>query len=163
MTSPTSGPSFLLAIAAIACGDPAAADPPERMTTGAEDSTGGSGSGTTSVPGPDACEASEDCEGQFCVAPYDAGASQRGAAACVATCVGQDDLVRWCIDDAACCEGLSCNAVDGFCVAGAVDEGTSTGIGTTDPGASSSGSGSETSSSSGSSSDSGSGSSSSGS
>ena len=110
------------------------------MTTGAEDTTGGSSDGTTAVPGPDACEVTEDCEGGFCVAPYDAGASLRGAAACVSTCVGQDDLTLWCIDDAACCEGLSCNAVDGFCVGAGATSSSSSG---TDGSSSSSGSGSE--------------------
>ena len=156
MTSPTSGPSFLLALS-IACGDSAAEVPPERMTTGAEGTTGGTTGGSTAVPGPDACEVSEDCDDRFCVAPYDAGASQRGPAACVDMCVEQDDLARWCIDDASCCEGLSCNGVDGFCVAGMVGTGSSGTDGTT---GSESGSSSSTSSS-GSSSDSGSSSSSS--
>jgi hypothetical protein len=152
MTSPTSGASFLLALA-IACGDAPATVPPERMTTGAETTTGGTTDGTTAVPGPDACEASEDCGEGFCVAPYDAGTSVRGAAACVSTCVEADDLQRWCIDDAACCEGFSCSAVDGFCVGGAVDGSSSSGTGTstgtqTSSSSSEGGSGSESSSSS---------------
>ena len=147
MTSPTSGPSFLLALS-IACGDSAAEVPPERMTTGAEETTGGTTGGSTAVPGPDACEVSEDCDAGFCVAPYDAGASQRGPAACVDMCVGQDDLVRWCIDDASCCAGLSCNGVDGFCVAGMVGTGSSGTDGTTSSGSESGADGSSSSSSS---------------
>ena len=30
-------------------------------------------------------------------------------------CVGAGDLARACLDDAACCAGLLCNPVDGFC------------------------------------------------
>lgn len=159
MTSPTSGASFLLAFA-IACGDVPTMDPPERMTTGVDETTGGTTSGTTAVPGPDACEASEECGEGFCVAPYDAGASVRGMTLCVSTCVDADDLQRWCIDDAACCDGLSCNAVDGFCVGEPVEDSTSssgtdgTGSSSTSSSSSSSdgGDGSESSSSSSSSS-----------
>ncbi|MBC8069561.1 MAG: hypothetical protein IAG13_14585, partial [Deltaproteobacteria bacterium] len=89
------------------------------------DSTGGSGSsgaseGTT-FDGTTACQASEECEAGFCVAPYDAGAGTgglgMGPAACVPECVPIEALDRWCIDDAACCDGSTCDPIDGFCVA----------------------------------------------
>jgi hypothetical protein len=64
--------------------------------------------------------------GAFCVAPYDVGGVGKGPAACVPECVGENDLQRWCVDDDACCEGLLCREVDGFCEAPDVP-GTDTG------------------------------------
>lgn len=82
-----------------------------------EDETGTSEgtAGETSEPfeSPDACLSSEDCEGGYCVAPW-TGAPPRGPAECVDACVGALDLARFCIDDAACCEGLECSN-DGLC------------------------------------------------
>lgn len=63
---------------------------------------------------------SDDCETSgHCIAPYDPapgeGSAMRGAAACVDACIEEDDLLRWCLDDDACCGELRCNEVDGFC------------------------------------------------
>jgi len=67
-----------------------------------------------------ACTDSTMCEGGFCVAPYDPGAGTgvagMGTPVCVPSCVQEDSLDEWCVDDASCCEGLACNAFDGFCV-----------------------------------------------
>jgi hypothetical protein len=41
-----------------------------------------------------------------------------GMALCVPTCIPEDTLDLWCIDDASCCDGLACNAIDGFCSGG---------------------------------------------
>lgn len=94
--------------------------------------TGGSSTGTTEAPAgttyvePDDCESTQDCDSpQLCVAPYDPGSSARGPAACVNACVEADDVARWCIDDEACCEGLRCNEVDGFCIQDGNGTGTS--------------------------------------
>jgi hypothetical protein len=72
-----------------------------------------SGGGEAGFPEPDACGASEDCSGEFCVAAW-SGQPPRGPAICVAECVEAFDLQRFCIDDAACCEGLDCS-IDGLC------------------------------------------------
>ena len=119
--------TYLVAVLPIACATTAPADPPERMSTGADTTGGSGGPGSTGFPPADACEGTEDCEEEmFCVAPYDMGAAQRGEAACVSMCVGAAELNRWCIDDAACCEGLVCNEVDGFCVPVGLDGSSST-------------------------------------
>lgn len=76
------------------------------------DTTRGGGS-TTGTP--DACMASSDCSDAFCVAPWDAALGQRGPAECVAECIADDDLTRFCLEDASCCEGSRCNAADGLC------------------------------------------------
>ncbi|MBC7975505.1 MAG: hypothetical protein H7138_11020 [Myxococcales bacterium] len=96
-------------------------------------STGGSGtSGTsegTTFDGTTGCQASRECEAGFCVAPYDAGAGTgalgMGAAACVPECVPVGALHLWCIDDDACCDGSSCDPIDGFCVGEPADTGES--------------------------------------
>lgn len=83
-----------------------------------QDATGTSGSGQTTTMPPATCESTEDCGDQelFCVAAWDPGTAQKGEAACVASCVEANAIDRWCIDDAACCENLRCNEVDGFCL-----------------------------------------------
>jgi len=80
---------------------------------------------TTLSPAGD-CQRSDDCseDAPRCVAPYDPGLGTIGEAACVSACVGAGDLARACLDDEACCAGLQCNPVDGFCSA-APDETTS--------------------------------------
>jgi hypothetical protein len=148
--------------------------PSDDETSSGSTTTGGGTTFGDAVP----CDASVECEPGVCVAPYDpgagpaagSGAAGMGMAACVPSCIGEDALDLWCIDDASCCEGLACNAIDGFCSGGpgtssdstigetwVVDsssedtastgptEGSATSSGS---GATSSGSGSETSSSS---------------
>ena len=113
--------------------------------------------GGTTFDGATPCTASADCSEGVCVAPYDPAAGQgaagMGAPACVPSCVPEDALALWCIDDASCCEGLTCSASDGFCVGTAGTTGDST-VGETwmVESSSDSGSSSETSSDSGSSS-----------
>lgn len=109
----------MLLACALGCGSATA--PQSSSTTGGGDSTGTTGStGGTTYDGATPCTASEVCEGGFCVAPYDGGAPTvamgMGDAVCVATCVPELALDRWCIDDAACCAGLSCGTIDGLCV-----------------------------------------------
>ena len=100
--------------------------PTDELTSGGSTTTG---SGTTfddAMP----CSASAECETGVCVAAYDpglgAGAGAAGMAVCVLECIAEDALDLWCIDDASCCEGLECNAIDGFCsgAPGATSEGT---------------------------------------
>lgn len=114
--------------------------------------TSGTSTGTSSGPSfdpPAACERSDDCEdpeAPHCVAPYDPGTATLGPATCVATCVAVGDLARGCLDDDACCEGLRCNPVDGFCIdeastsssSGEGDSSSSTGGGSSSSGSSSS-------------------------
>ncbi len=125
-------------------------------TTGAVSTTGGAtDTASTTFVDADACLLSEECgTGGLCVAAYDPaaqGGPTPGSALCSNTCIEQDDLVRWCFDDDACCGDLQCNLVDGFCLPG-----PTVGTGTSSGGASSTGS--DTGSGSGSGSDSGSGS-----
>ena len=129
----------------------------------ASDDEGGQGPGSTSgtsaatettlSPVPN-CERSSDCteDAPHCVAPYDPGLGAIGDAACVSACVTSGDLARACRDDAACCAGLQCNPVDGFCTAPLEDTTSSTGGETdidTDTGTSGSGSGASSGSASG--------------
>jgi hypothetical protein len=100
----------------------------------AESSSTGSGTGMPSV-----CMTSTDCgEEGHCVAPYDPGGGGLGEATCVPECTVEDDLLRWCIDDASCCMGLRCRAVDGFCVP-PTDGGSSGSSGSSSGGSSSTG------------------------
>ncbi len=124
-------------------------------TTGSAGSGSGSSTGTdttatagaTTVGTPDECQSSEDCAGTtggpdlMCVASYDPGLGVKGPAVCSAECIAENDLTRWCQDDAGCCEGLFCREVDGFCEPPSTTS-TSTGTG-------SSGSGSDTGTSTG--------------
>lgn len=124
--------------------------PPAASTsssTGGESSSTGTGE-ATGFDGGQACERSEDCETDgACVAAYDPGLGEPGPATCVNTCIATDDLTRWCVDDQACCAGLWCSAVDGFCVA-AADDSSASGSGSgSDDGGSESGSSSSGSSS----------------
>lgn len=115
-----------LAATAIACGLTIAAcrsDPgatPDDDDDDGGDSTAAATAGATTFMAPDACGSSEECEtAGLCAAPYDPadsdGAGGPGPAACVDECIEEDDLTRWCLDDASCCGELRCNAVDGFC------------------------------------------------
>ncbi len=106
-------------------------DDPQGIDTSS--STGGPGGASTTFSDPDACVQSTDCADGHCVAPYDPGTQTIGPSVCVQACVDAGDLARACRDDGSCCDGLTCNPVDGFC--NAQDDGTS----------SSSGSGSSTS------------------
>lgn len=137
--------------------DPPPADDDASSETSAS-STGSTGSETT-FSGPLTCTQTSECAETptpFCVAPYDPGTGTIGAAACVEECVPAGDLARACRDDAACCDELRCNRVDGFCAAepvastssgteGDTDTDTTSGGGSGDPSSSSSGSSSSSS------------------
>ncbi|MCR9160945.1 MAG: hypothetical protein ACE37F_10960 [Nannocystaceae bacterium] len=116
--------------------DPAQAPSTDDDDGGPAASTGtgtGSTSGSTTLGDAAPCEGSGDCDAAtpHCVAPYDGGLGEIGAASCVERCLEAGDLARACIDDDSCCSGLSCNPVDGFCASDADDETTSsTGTGT---------------------------------
>jgi hypothetical protein len=91
-------------------------DTTSTSTTAAVSDTTTTEGAATTYAGPDACMSTDDCNsGKFCAAAYDPGTATRGPAACVNTCVPADDLTLWCFDDGACCDGLRCNPVDGFC------------------------------------------------
>lgn len=98
--------------------------PSDEGTSSGSSTTGGGTTFGDAVP----CTESAQCSDAVCVAPYDPGAGTgmlgMGAPVCVPSCVAEDALELWCIDDASCCEGLECSAIDGFCRAPA---GTSTG------------------------------------
>jgi hypothetical protein len=90
--------------------------PSDEGTSSGSSTTGGGTTFADAVP----CSASAECSDGVCVAPYDPGAGPgslgMGAPVCVPSCVPEDALELWCIDDASCCEGLECSAIDGFCV-----------------------------------------------
>lgn len=129
----SSAPPSILGAALCACvlgceGVDAADDPSTGNATAADTTTTGTTGGTT-YDAPTTCASSEECDGGFCVAPYDAGAATAqagmGEPVCVATCVPELALDRWCLDDAACCGGLQCNPSDGLCTGpGGSSEGT---------------------------------------
>jgi hypothetical protein len=131
----------------VACrvGSPAPASEETGSESGSDTSTE---TGDPDYMDPDECRSSADCEdGEVCVAPYDPGADPpRGVAVCVGECVEALDLDKYCFDDAACCEGLSC-AADGLCDepfegttgTGETDTGTGTGTDTGDTGTESGG------------------------
>ena len=52
----------------------------------------------------DECQASADCMGGFCVAPFDPDTLQRSPRTCQFMCVPLLDDTLWCSDDAACCD-----------------------------------------------------------
>lgn len=91
--------------------------PPADPTIALDTSTGapvttssGSSGDETGVPGEgEPCSAAEPCpDSTFCAAP-DGGGTVVGAGdyACSATCVALDDVSRWCLDDAACCDAAA--------------------------------------------------------
>lgn len=82
---------------------------------GSETESETSGGSDTGFPIPDACSSAMPCEAGYCVAAWDASAEPpRGPAECVAECVGELDLDRFCIGDASCCDELECS-LDGLC------------------------------------------------
>lgn len=109
-----------LVLVAAACGSdggPGEQRKPPADPTGAFDtsSTGTSAtssgsSGETGVPGEgEPCSAAAPCpDATFCAAP-DAGGTVVGAGdyTCSAICVALDDVSRWCLDDAACCDATA--------------------------------------------------------
>lgn len=114
--------------------------------------TGPGTGGSTTAEDPDACMASSDCTDAVCVAPWDADLGQRGPAACVLECIADDDLARFCLDDASCCDGSLCNLADGLCApesaesTGSTTADTATGTGDTSGSTSGASSGDSTSS-----------------
>lgn len=116
------------AACALGCETTAAPDGASDPTAStAQDTGSSSGAGTTTYDPPVECAATDECAPGFCVAPYDAGvggAAGRGDAVCVDACVPELALELWCIDDAACCDGLECGAIDGLCLR--PDDGTTT-------------------------------------
>lgn len=130
--------ALLLALATGSACQPAPAPPSTEETTGTG-TAGTEGPAATTFAGPDACQASEDCETEgLCVAPYDPGSDPpMGQGGCVEACIELDDLTRWCFDDDACCGNARCHVVDGLCEPGpGASDGTSTstsdGTGTSD-------------------------------
>jgi hypothetical protein len=108
-------------------------DTTSTSTTAAVSDTTTTEGAATTYAGPDACMSTDECgSGKFCAAAYDPGTATRGPAACVNTCVPADDLTLWCFDDRACCDGLRCNPVDGFCHPHGSDETSGTTQGDTD-------------------------------
>jgi hypothetical protein len=69
----------------------------------------------------DSCSLSRPCETGWCVAPY--ADNQRGAFACIGTCVELDDPASWCFDASACCDPAATCSARGYCVV-ATDEGS---------------------------------------
>lgn len=64
---------------------------------------------------PTPCMSSAECQGGYCVAPYDATSdSPVGAAVCALDCVPVDADHLVCIDDQSCCDHATC-ASDGRC------------------------------------------------
>ncbi|MBL8944233.1 MAG: hypothetical protein JNK45_13835 [Myxococcales bacterium] len=110
----------LLCACVLGCGGVGATDDPSTGTATAADTTTTSTTGGTTYDAPTSCASSEECDGGFCVAPYDAAAATAqagmGEPVCVGACVPELALDRWCLDDAACCGGLQCNPTDGLCV-----------------------------------------------
>jgi hypothetical protein len=86
------------------------------MESTSADTGSTTGTGSTTYDDPLACAGSDACAPGFCVAPYEVGNGGPGDAQCVDACVPELALDRWCIDDAACCEGLVCGSLDGLCV-----------------------------------------------
>lgn len=117
----------LVAVCALGCVTTAAAPDPTDSTSADTGTT--TGTGSTTYDPPVACAGSDECAPGHCVAPYDAASEGRGDAVCVDACVPELALDRWCIDDAACCDGLECGAIDGLCVR--PDAGTDTSVGET--------------------------------
>lgn len=114
----------------------------EATATGSDSTPPGSGGETSTSTGAAAgttfddaltCAGSPECDGGYCVAPYDAGAGASipamgmGAPVCVDACVPELALDRWCLDDAACCDGLRCTATDGLCTLASTDADSSVG------------------------------------
>ncbi len=122
---------------ASACNEDGGAGPQRKPpATGGDASSGETTIGTTidvTTVDPDGgetgggpCSTSVDCpNATVCVAPDAPGpAVAVGEYVCDPACVIDGDPVRWCADDAACCDGASV-CVNGLCVGG-----TSTGTGT---------------------------------
>jgi hypothetical protein len=64
----------------------------------------------------DECQASADCMGGFCAAPFDPDTLQRSPKACQFMCVPLLDDTLWCSDDAACCDEDATCTERGYCV-----------------------------------------------
>jgi hypothetical protein len=97
-------------------GDSGSTDEGEPPTTDAATSDTGSDPGTdssTGMPDDGQCQGTDECDGQFCVAPY--ADNVRGMFACVAECVGPMEETKWCFDDAACCDAAAHCTIRGYC------------------------------------------------
>jgi hypothetical protein len=82
------------------------------------------------------CQATADCMGGRCVAPWDATSEVRGEFACEFACVALIDETRWCADDASCCEPAARCTARGYCIiegesTSTSGDATSTGTGST--------------------------------
>jgi hypothetical protein len=79
----------------------------------------GSGSTTSPVEGSvgSACGRSTECDGELvCSAPFSQG--DRGAFACVESCIEFMDEYRWCADASACCDPEAVCTARGYCLEG---------------------------------------------
>ena len=89
------------------CGTACMGGEDSTTTTDAVDTTAGDES--TGSGDEDECQASSECAGEFCVAPFnpELGVFGKGPFACVAECVpGEEDPMYellWCADAEACC------------------------------------------------------------
>lgn len=109
-------------------------DEDSTTTMDAVDTTAAAES-TTGSTDEDECQASSECAGEFCVAPFDPklGVFGKGPFACVAECVpGEEDPMYeylWCADAQACCNPDAECTDRGYCEVPGAD---STGDDTTD-------------------------------
>lgn len=88
------------------------ADPPAPTTTAANDDDASRSDTSTSGQ----CMFSEECATTgLCVAPYDRDRARPESGRCASSCIGENALDQWCLDDQSCCEGLLCHRVDGLC------------------------------------------------
>ena len=62
------------------------------------------------------CESTLECaDGEACIATFD---GDIGEFECAASCIGDMDETRWCLDDAGCCEASSICSERGYCTPG---------------------------------------------
>lgn len=109
-----------LLVCVVLAGCQRAATTPKGSASSAGNATSTSGGASTTFEDPDACVSSQDCETEGnCVAPYDPmppdAPLDRGPSSCTQACINDNELRKWCIDNASCCGVLRCNPVDGFC------------------------------------------------
>ncbi len=130
------GRAWLIALYAcgLGCGGASNSATGSGNGSGGGGSTGTTGTATdaTTFGDPDTCDATAQCPGGHCVAPYDPGAgpgATQGQAACVPRCVPEQALDRWCIDDDACCANLTCDPLDGLCRGAVGTSGSTNGVG----------------------------------
>jgi hypothetical protein len=88
-------------------------DPSTDPTT-TSSTTAPSEDSSSSGGGADGCNAANQCEAGYCVAPY--ADNDRGDFVCVPDCVVPGDESSWCFDAAACCDADATCTERGYCV-----------------------------------------------